>query len=309
MILPQNYFGCDIGKKAVDVFGRHSGRPERIANDPAAVEAFVASLDPAVDFVVLEATGSHDRLLRHALAAAGVAYARVNPLMARRFAEARGQLAKTDRIDARGLAEMGALFQLTADRPPAPERERLAALLCRRAQLVEARAEELRHRDAAFDTFVIADVEAVIADLSARIKALGTEIDRQVKQVDELVEQAERYTSVPGVGPITAITLLALMPELGTLSPRAIASLAGLAPFNDDSGNRHGRRHIRGGRPRMRRALYMAALSASRTSNRFKAFYEGVALRSGSKKVAIIAVARKLIVILNALQRDKTKFA
>jgi len=309
MTIHHNYIGCDIAKAALDVFDPRSGRLLRIANEEAALGAFLAGLDPAADFVVFEATGPHDRLLRHGLAAAGIAHARLNPLRVRRFAEARGRLAKTDRIDARSLSQMGTALRPAPDQPPCPAQERLAMLARRRDQLVEARARETRQRAAAGDAFVIADIEAAIAHLSARIEALETEIDRQMKSHGDLAHKASLLASAPGIGAVTALTLIAHMPELGTLSPKAAASLAGLAPCNDDSGKRHGRRRIKGGRPRVRRALYMAALGAIRATARFRAFYTALAQRSGSKKAAIIAVARKLIITLNAMMRDKTSFA
>ncbi len=308
MTIHHTYIGCDIAKAMIDVFEPVSRRFSRVANEPAALAGFAAGLAPG-SFVVFEATGHHDRALRLALAQAGITCARLNPMMVRRFAQARGRLAKTDRVDARILSEMGAMFRPAADTPPCPGRERLAALARRRDQLVATRALELRHLGETSDATVIADIEAAIADLSDRIAALEAEIARHVGTRDELAAQAERLTSAPGVGKVTAMTLLAHLPELGTISPKAIASLAGLAPFANDSGTRTGRRSIRGGRPRVRRALYMAALGAIRANCRFKAFYEAIATRSGSKKSAIIAVARKLITILNAMMRDQKHFA
>ena len=149
----------------------------------------------------------------------------------------------------------------------------------------------------------------MIAILSERIAAIETAIDEQMKSGD-LAEGARRLTSAPGVGKVTALTLrFAHMPELGSLSPKTAASLSGLAPFNDDSGKRSGRRRIKGGRPRVRKALYMAALGAIRASSRLRAFYQTVKARTGAAKAAIIAVTRKLLTILNAMQRDKTQFA
>jgi len=308
MTIHHTYIGCDIAKAMIDVFDPVTGRFSRVANEAAALASFAAGLAPN-SFVVFEATGHHDWSLRQALAQAGIACVRLNPMTVRRFAQARGHLAKTDRIDARILSEMGAMFCPDADTPPCPGRERLAALARRRDQLVAARALELRHRDETTDITVAADIEAAIENLSQRISALEAEIASHIETLDELAEQAERLTSAPGIGKVTAITLLAHMPELGTISPKAIASLAGLAPCNNDSGTRTGRRSIRGGRPRLRRALYMAALGAIRANQRFKAFYQAIAQRSGSKKCAIIAVARKLITILNAMIRDQKHFA
>ncbi len=307
MTIQHNFIGCDIGKEAVDIFDPRTARFWRIPNTEAQLCAFAQRLDPADDLVVLEATGHCDRLVRLCLAQAGVAFARVNPKTARRFAEARGRLAKTDRIDARLLSHMGAMFALSADTPPCPIHERLAGLARRRDQLVEARATERRHLGDAFDPDIRADIEAMIAILGERIAAIEIAIDEQMKSGD-LAEGARRLTTAPGVGKVTALTLLAHMPELGSLSPKAAASLSGLAPFNDDSGKRSGRRRIKGGRPRVRKALYMAALGAIRASARLRAFYQTVKARTGAAKAAIIAVARKLLTILNAMQRDKTQF-
>lgn len=309
MTIHPNFIGCDIAKTALDLFDRRTGKASHLANDLAPLTAFAAGLDPHRDIVVMEATGSADRLVRHVLAAHGIAFVRVNPTMARRFAQARGRLAKTDRIDARSLAEFGALFQPDADPPPDPDRERLAALARRRDQIVEARAVERRHLHEAFDPVVIADIEAAIAALDARITGIESQIDAQTEAMSGVTAQIERLITAPGVGPVTALTLLAHMPELGELSPGAAASLAGLAPMNDDSGSRKGKRRIRGGRPRVRRALYMAALGAVRASTRMRAFYTALAARAASKKLALIAVARKLLTILNAMLRDRRNYA
>ncbi|WP_313193647.1 IS110 family transposase [Shinella zoogloeoides] len=307
MTIHQTFVGCDIGKEAVDIFDPRTARFCRLSNSQAPLSAFAQRLDPATDFVVFEATGHCDRLLRLCLSQAGIAFARVNPKTARRFAEARGRLAKTDRIDARSLAEMGAMFGLTAEAPPCPVRERLAALARRRDQLVDARAIERKHLADVFEPAVRADIEAMIAVLGERIASIEAEIDEQMRN-GHLAQQAHRLTSAPGVGKVTAVTLLAHMPELGSLSPKTAASLAGLAPFNDDSGKRSGRRRIKGGRPRVRKALYMAALGAIKASPHLRAFHQAVSARTGSAKAGIIAVARKLITILNAMQRDKTSF-
>ena len=309
MTIHRNFLGCDISKQFIDVFDPRGHRRQRLRNERAALEGLAAGLDPDSDIVVLEATGSHDRLLRHVLAEHDVGYVRLNPMTARRFAQARGRLAKTDRIDARSLAEYGAAFQPAADAPPSPAREHRAALARRRDQLVEARAVELKHRTDAFEPAVTADIDAVIAVLDARIREIEVLIECQLQADPQLVRQAERLSSAPGVGPVTVLTVLAHMPELGRLSPKAAAALAGLAPFNDDSGQRTGRRCIAGGRPRVRKALYMAALGAIRANSRFTAFYNALAARSGSKKLAIVAVARKLLIALNAMIRDDKEFA
>jgi transposase len=309
MSIHRTYYGCDISKAEIEVFDPQAQRFFTLANEPLALERFAQSLKPDHDFVVFEATGGCDRLLRHALGAAGVAFCRFNPARVRRFAEATGRLAKTDRIDARLLAQMGAMLTPSAAPPPDDERERLAALVGRRDQLVELRAIQQRQAASAFDPVVLADIEGLIAELDERIATIEAEIARSASASSAMKADLERLRSAPGVGPVTATNLVALLPELGALSPKRIAALVGLAPFNDDSGPRSGRRHIRGGRGRVRRALYMAALGAVRSHDRFRAFYTKIAERSGSKKLAIIAAARKLLTVLNAMQRDKRAFA
>jgi len=304
-----NYIGCDVAKDQLDVFDAGTGRFQRVANTAAAVLAFAAGLDRSRDFVVFEATGSHDRVLRYALAAAGIAYSRRNPVQTRRFAQARGLLAKTDRVDARMLAEYGRRFTPAPDPQPCSARERIAALARRRDQLVEAKACEAKRLSEAFDADVIADIEHMQAVLSERIERLEALMEQAIAQADaDTVATCNILLSAPGVGKVTALTLIAHLPELGSRSPKTIASLAGLAPLNNDSGKRSGRRAIRGGRSRVRQALYMAALSASR-SRRFKGFYKALVARAASKKLALIAVARKLLTALNAMVRDRKCFA
>lgn len=309
MSIYQNYIGCDISKHVLDIFDPKAGKLSRVDNELSALQVFAQELVPGTSFLVFEATGYYDRLLRITLAATGIAYARLNPAMVRRFAQARGQLAKTDTLDARMLSQMGAMFQPAGNQPPCLERERLAAFARRRDQLVDMRAKELKHMGEAFDLTILIDIKAVIADLDGRIRALEAQIQCQIDETAELQKQAQRLCSAPGIGKVTALTLIALMPELRQTGPRAIASLAGLAPMNNDSGKRRGLRSIKGGRPRVRKALYMAALGAIRASTRFSAFYQTIAQRSGSKKLAIVATARKLITVLNAMERTKKNFA
>jgi transposase len=307
-MIHHNHIGCDIGKQAIDIYDPLTCRWQRIDNTAPALTTFAATLEPGSSFVVMEATGGHDRLLRHCLSAFGIAHARINPVMVRRFAQARGQLAKTDRLDARILSQFGSLFKPDADQPPSMAHDELVSLARRRDQLVEFRAAELRHLGEAVSKIAVDDIKAGIADLDLRVTAIERAIQKLVAADAALSATAKRLQSAPGVGPVTAIALMAHMPELGHLTPKTAASLAGLAPINKDSGKRSGHRSIRGGRPRLRRALYMAALAATHSKSRFRDFYTTIAARSGSKKIAIIAVARKLLTVLNAMQRDKTCF-
>ena len=306
--IDQNYIGCDVSKARLDFFDPARGRHCRIANEAEAMAAFVAGLRPGVDFIVMEATGSYDRLLRLALSAGGVAFSRHNPQHTHHFSRSAGRRAKTDRLDAVMLAEYGRLHTPAADAAPDAQRERLQVLARRRDQLVDIRAREKKHLAEAFDADVCADIAALVAVLDARIAALETAIGNAIRQSRELAQDYAILTSAPGVATVTALTLIAHMPELGHRSPKTIAALAGLAPIASESGKRSRRSAIAGGRTRVRRALYMAALGAIRASARFKAAYDEIAARAGSKKLAIIAIARKLLVALNAMKRDQKQF-
>jgi len=304
MTLTHNTIGCDIAKHHLDVFDPSDGTVRRIANTPEAVDAYLATLAGRTVLVVYEATGSYDRLLRHALAEAGIRSSRVNPVMARRFAQACGRRAKTDALDARMLAAFGERLRPAADSPPSKVRESLAALGKRRDQLVAMRSAEKTRLQEAHEPCVRTSLEDMIAMLSQQIDACDRRIKAFIARHDALRAQQTLLRTAPGIGPVAATTLLALMPELGVLPPKKIAALAGLAPYNHDSGMLRGRRCIYGGRRRVRQALYMAALSAIRHCPRYRDVYNAIVERSKVKKIAIIAVARKLLIHLNAMLRD-----
>lgn len=262
----------------------------------------------APKLVLFEATGRYDGRLRGALSAAQIDYARVNPAQARAFARATGQLAKTDKVDAQMLARMACV--LRPDSRPAPNagRQKLGELTARRDQLVQMRRAELNRAQEATDPDAMADIAELIELLSCRIATFELKIARLIEATPEL-EQAHRLLrSIPGIGPVTATTLMALLPEAGQRSPKTIAALAGLAPLNNDSGNFRGKRTIRGGRPRVRTALYMAALSTIRSSGPLAARFKAMVSAGKPKKLVLIAIARKLLVIANAVLRDQTPF-
>lgn len=308
-MIEQNYVGCDVSKQKLDFFDEGRERHVCIANRAEAIAAYVAGLSADRDFVVMEATGVHDRLLRHILAKAGVAFSRHNPAHTHHYARSARTRAKTDRLDARMLAGYGRRYRPAADPAPCEKTERLQALARHRDHLVEVRARWKRHLDEAFEAEIAAEIETMIADLGMRIKGLEGRIAEVIRKAGDAATGYALLVSAPGVAAITALTLIAHMPELGARSPKAIAALAGLAPFDHESGKRKHKSAIRGGRSRVRRALYMAALGAIRANDRFNTFYTALAARSGSKKLAIIAVARKLLVTLNAMIRDKSTFA
>lgn len=291
------------------LFDEASGHSQRIDNQADAIAAYVAGLHPDRDFVVMEATGVHDRLLRHALAKAGIAFSRHNPAHTHHYAKSTRRRAKTDRLDARMLSSYGRRYHPEAEPVPREEGEHLQSLARHRDHLVEMRAKLKKLRSEAFDAVVIDDLEDMIASCDTRIKAIESRLAEAIRQSEETARDNALMVSVPGVSKVTAFSLLAHLPELGLRSPKSIAALAGLAPFDNKSGKLNRRSQIQGGRSRVRRALYMAALGAIRACERFRDFYTAIAARSGSKKLAIIAVARKLLVVLNAIIRDKKAFA
>lgn len=306
MTLHRNVLGVDVAKDWIDVFDLEGNRSIRI--DTARIEAFTHSLAPDA-FIVFEATGGYERPLMEALEAEGLAYVRVNPRQAREFARATGRLAKTDRVDARVLAEMGHALGLVSAAGSDPARRRLADLIARRADIVGAITAETQRLALARDAFVRRDIGRMLSVLRARRAAIEKEIAAHVRACKALAGDEARLRSAPGVGPMVAATLLARLPELGRLDRRAIASLAGLAPHACDSGHRRGRRHVWGGRAEVRRVLYIAALVASRYDARLKAMRDSMQAAGKPAKVAILAVARKLLTILNAMIRDAKNYA
>lgn len=297
--------GCDVSKHFLDLFD--AGRSERIDNTPPACATLAARLRGR--FIVFEATGGYDRTLRTALIDAGVRFARVNPGRARDFARAAGFLAKTDQVDARMLAAFGQALAPGAEAAPDPAREKLCELVKRRDQLVKMRVQERIRRSEACAGDMRDDVEAHLAWLDQRIKRIEAAIAMLSKAAAALAALTARLKTAPGVGQVTAVVLAALLPELGARSPKTIAALAGLAPLNADSGQKRGQRRIKGGRRRVREALYMAAVSAIRSNAHFGGFYRRLRDAGKAPKQAIIAVARKLLVALNAMVRDNAAFA
>jgi transposase len=309
MTISPGFIGIDISKSTLDIFDSTLCRSERIANTDAAIASLIERWRAKAVFVLFEATGHYDRLLQLALHGAGIGYARVNPQRAREFARAAGFLAKTDAVDARMLAMMAERMRPRADTPASPERARLYALHRRRDQLVLMRQQERTRHSEASSEEEREHLQQHIGWLSQAIRDVEARIRQLVASVETLSKASRMLRMAPGIGPVAATTLLALMPELGTRSPKTIAALAGLAPFNRDSGIERGKRSISGGRKRVRDALYMAALAAVRSSAHFRAIYNRLLTAGKAKKLALIAVARKLLIALNAMIRDGKPFA
>ena len=307
MTLPRCVLGVDVAMDWIDTFDLASGKAHRIEMKPAALRELASGLDGV--FVVFEASGGCERALMDALEAAGVAYARINPRQAREFARATGKLAKTDRVDAETLARMGAALDLRPAAPADPALQRLAELVGRREDIVTAMAAEKQRLGRARERFVRASIQRLLAVLVRQRKSVEDEIRAHTAAHARLRTLDRRLRSAPGIGPATAATIMAVLPELGSLDRRAIAALAGLAPHANDSGQRKGRRKIWGGRPQARRALYLAAFIASRCDPTLKATRQKLEAAGKPFKVAIIAIARKLLTILNAMIRDGRDYA
>ena len=302
--------GIDVAQATLAVAVMPSGRTWEVAYTADGLEALVAELQPlAPARVVLEGTGGLQAPAVAALALAGLPVVVVNPRQVRDFARATGQLAKSDRIDAVVLAQFATAVQPPV-RPLADEdTTRLSEFVTRRRQLVEMRrAEEqrlqrLEQQRAA--RRVRTDVVDHIAWLSRRIERLDDELHEAIQASPVWSVQAQLYQSVRGVGPVVARTLLAELPELGTVSAKVIAALVGVAPYVRESGVWRGRRHISGGRAEVRRVLYLAAMSGVRTNPVLHAYYTRLVAAGKPRKVALIACAHKLLTILNAMARDQ----
>jgi transposase len=303
--------GVDVCKDFLDAHARPAAVQKRFDNNPAGIEQLVAWVRAlAPERVVFESTGPYQKAAVGALLAAGLPAVVVNARQARDFAKGTGQLAKTDDIDAGILAHFGEVVA-TVVRPWPPKEVLEFRELCdRRGQLVRMLAVEKDHRHAAQGASpkVLKNIDEHIAFLQAQIEDLEGRMDRIVAESETFQAKDEILQSIVGIGPQVSRTLLVHLPELGQGSRQAIAALVGLAPFADDSGTCSRIRHIRGGRGKVRIALYQAAVAAIRYCPVMKAFCAALKARGKATKVALIAVARKLLVLANALLRDGTPY-
>lgn len=294
--------GVDVSKAVLDVAIHGSRKQVCFSNDIKGrrkLVSFLAPLQPRQ--VVIESTGCYDLKATDAMHDAGLPVVRLNPRQARDFAKATGQLAKTDRLDAFVLARMGQVLDLPRYEPKTPWQRRLGEWTQRRSQMVDMLTAERQRADVLEDPVLRRLARSHIASLERTVRELDREIAAQVRARPELAA----LRSLKGVGPILQATLACELPELGRLSGKAIAKLAGVAPLARDSGTMRGRRTIWGGRPQIRAPLYMAAMSAARFEPQLKTFYENLRARGKAAKIAIVAVMRKMLVILNARMRDQ----
>jgi transposase len=274
-----------------------------VANDEVGIQQLRKQLR-AADFVILEATGGLETPVASALAAAGIAVAIVNPRQVRDFARATGRLAKTDRLDAEVLARFGEAVRPEA-RPLAEQAQALDALVTRRRQLVEMLTAEKNRRTRA-PKVLHRSIDEHIRWLEKRLAGFDDELAGLIRNTPLWRERDELLRSVPGVGKVLSSTLLAQLPELGMLNRKQIAALAGLAPYNRDSGNMRGSRCIWGGRAQVRRVLYMATVAGVRSNPAIKTFYLRLRANGKHAKPALTACMRKFLVILNAMLHNKT---
>lgn len=298
-----SFVGIDVSKDHLDI-AQDDRDVWRIANDAESIAELLLRLSDQPDsLIVLEATGGLEMNAVVALSAGGMPVVIVNPRQVREFARATGRLAKTDRIDARVLADFGRAVRPEVRAIPDEQAQRLSALNTRREQVSTMIRMEKNHR--AWSRCELQEgIEDHLRDLERRLKDLETEMDRMIRENQQWREKDSLLRSVSGVGPVLSRTLLADLPELGRLNRKEIAALVGLAPLACDSGKYKGKRRIWGGRARVRTKLFMAVLSASRYNPRIRDFYQRLVAEGKAKKVVLIACARKLLTILNAMVRD-----
>jgi transposase len=299
------FVGIDVAKDRLDVHLLPDDTAFALANDPQGVADLVARLKPLRPaLVVLEATGGLEHVAAAALAAAAIPVAVVNPRQTRAFADALGRLAKTDPIDAATLALFAQRVRPVARPLPDDKAREFDALVQRRRQLLEMRAAEHNRLGSATAAKVRASLQAHIDWLNKQLGKADRELAAAIEASEVWRARDELLQSIKGVGPAVSRTLLAALPELGSLTRQQVAALAGLAPRNRDSGRRLGQRSIGGGRAEVRSVLYMAALSAARHNPVLRAFSERLRAAGKAAKVRLVAVARKLLTIANAVVRD-----
>jgi transposase len=300
--------GIDVSKAEFCVAIDPSGETWTSATTATAIDALVARVGAMTpQLIVLEATGGYELAVAGACATAGLPVAVVNPRQVRAFAQALGRTAKTDAIDAAVLALFGARVRPEPRVMPDAATQALADLITRRRQLLEMLvAERQRLAQAPSTGPVTRDLRSHIRWLERRLADVDDDLGQAIQASPVWRVHEDLLRTVPGIGPTTARTLLAELPELGRLDRRAIAALVGVAPFNCDSGQQRGRRRIAGGRASVRACLYMAALVASRRNPTLAAFYQRLRAHGKPAKVALVAVMRKLLTILNAMIKQRT---
>ena len=298
------FVGIDVSKATLDVaFWPERSKPFQLKNDPEGIAQMLVCLNEIEpERVVLEATGGYENAVFKALRVAGLNATRVNPKRSRAYADAVGQIAKTDRIDAQILAKFAQHLETRTLVEPSQARDELAELVKLRVQIIGHRDDDRRRAKQATSAIALAFFASHIASLEAELRSLNKHIDLATKALDR--DKVERLQSIKGIGRVTTAKLLAYLPELGLLTGREITALVGLAPYNKDSGSKSSPRHIEGGRYKVRGALYMAAWVMIRHTADFKARYNALIARGKCSKKAVVACMRVLLIRLNAMMRD-----
>lgn len=306
----ETYVGIDVSKARLDVYRSGVDRASAFANDEAGIGELLQELQAVQPrLIVLEATGGLERSLVAALLGASLAVAVVNPRQVRDFAKASGQLAKTDGLDARVLAQFAKAIEPAQRTLPDETAQAFADQLSRRRQLVEMLATEKTRLKQVPNKEVRKDLKQHIAWLENRLRASEDGLRRAVEESPAWQAKRDLLREVKGIGEVTMLTLLGGLPELGQLDRKQIAALVGVAPLNRDSGTLRGRRTVWGGRAAVRQALYMATLTAVRFNPVLKTFYSRLRGNGKAAKVALVACMRKLLTILNAMVRDNRRWS
>jgi transposase len=304
---PESYVGVDIAKERFDVKFLPEDRLQTFPNNPQGIQALLDQLKALPGCrVIVEATGRYERRLVAELVNAGHRVAVVNPRHVRHFARALGQLAKTDRIDAHVLALFGQRMQPRETEKVSEKQRELQQLVVRRRQVISLRTAESNRLEQTTSKLASKGIRKLLALLDQQRAQLDAEIAKLVQSDDDWKAKDQIIQSVPGVGPVTSSSLLAELPELGRLNRQQIAALAGLAPFNHDSGKLKGKRAIAAGRRTVRSALYMAALSARRSNPVLRRFAQRLERAGKRFKVVLTACMRKLLITLNSMLRNNT---
>lgn len=302
--------GIDVSKDTLDAYRLPDNQRCQVANDKAGHKALLHWIEKnGAQLIIFEATGIYHREFEKALVAKHAAFAKVNPRQARRFAEATGRLAKTDRVDAAMLAKMGAVLELREHEPKSEILHALRELATARRALMKDKVATITRMQTAKHPLLKKQMAARLKQIETQISRIDEAIEREVAQDEGLSQKLAILVSIPGVAKITACSMLIEMPELGSLEGKQAASLAGLAPVSRQSGKWQGKEHIQGGRTFLRRAIYMPALVASRCNPDLRAKYNQLIRAGKPGKVAITAIMRKLIVTANALLRDNRKWS
>ena len=301
----KTYVGVDVSKAYLDIAIAASEKNWRINNNPAGIKRVVEMLKGVTPvLVVFEATGGLELTLWSALTEAEIEAAPVNPRQIRDFAKAKGRLAKTDTIDAQIIAQYGQAFRPKPQ--PFPDTQELKEVMARRSQLIEMITAEKNRLKAARRTRIQEDIKINIEWLKSRLDGVDKDLEQTIKANPQWREKFDLLESTTGVGKTTAAALVSEFPELGMLNRHQVAALAGVAPLNRDSGMMRGKRTVWGGRARVRSALYMATLVATRYNPAIRAFYQRLCAGGKPKKVALTACMRKLLTILNSLLKHNT---